>query len=162
VASIPIRGLYMNRLLMKLAITAMAGSLLSSNPMAGQVSPTTKRAASVRITEGPAPERADDYLTIIRWTTNNPGGSPEHYGIVRYGTNPKDLSLIAKSPIRLNPDHSHTIFRVRIEGLKPRTTYYYTVESAESTGKSDGVKSAVKQFTTDPQPRAASARGPGR
>ena len=133
---------------MTLAITATAGVLLSSNPIAAQVSPTTKRAASVRITQGPAPERADDYLTIIRWTTNNPGGSPEHFGVVRYGTNPKDLSQIAKSPIRLNPDHPQTIFRVREDGLKPRTRYYYTVESTESTGKSDGVKSPVSQFTT--------------
>jgi len=67
---------------------------------------------------------------------------------VHYGTNPKQLSQIAKSPIRLNPDHSHTIFRVRMDGLKPRTTYYYTVDSIESTGRSDAVKSTVSQFTT--------------
>jgi hypothetical protein len=33
-------------------------------------------------------------------------------------------------------------------GLTPRTTYYYRVTSVESNGKSDGVKSTVKQFTT--------------
>ena len=122
----------MNRLLITLAITAT----LSSNPIAAQVSPTTKKAASVRIIQGPAPERADDYLTIIRWTTNNPGGSPEHFGVVRYGTNPKDLSQIAKSPIRLNPDHPQTIFRVRVGGgLQPRTTYYYR-ETSEERGAS--------------------------
>jgi hypothetical protein len=37
---------------------------------------------------------------------------------------------------------------VRIEGLKPRTTYYYTVTSEESNGTSDGVKSTVSKFTT--------------
>jgi phosphodiesterase/alkaline phosphatase D-like protein len=37
---------------------------------------------------------------------------------------------------------------VRIEGLRPRTTYYYRVTSQESNGKSDGVKSTVKKFTT--------------
>jgi phosphodiesterase/alkaline phosphatase D-like protein len=37
---------------------------------------------------------------------------------------------------------------VRIEGLKPRTTYYYTVTSEESNGTSDGVKSTVGKFTT--------------
>jgi hypothetical protein len=136
----------MTRLLLTLAITATAGGLLSSNPMAAQVSPTTPKAARVRITQGPAPERADSYLTIIRWTTNNPGGTPEHFGVVRYGTNPKDLSQMAKNPIRLNPGHSHTTFRVRIDDLKPGT-YYYMVESTESNGKSDGVKSAVNQFT---------------
>jgi hypothetical protein len=71
-----------------------------------------------------------------------------HYGIVRYGTNPNSLIETAKSPIRLNPDHSSTVFRVRLDDLKPRTTYYYTVDSMEATGKSDGVKGSVNHFTT--------------
>ena len=116
--------------------------------VAGQVSPTTPKAAHVRIIEGPEPERADSYLTIIRWITNNPGGSPVHYGFVHYGTDPKNLSETAKNPIRLNPYHSSTTFRVRIDNLKPRTTYYYTVESEEANGGSDGVKSPVHRFTT--------------
>jgi phosphodiesterase/alkaline phosphatase D-like protein len=148
----------MNKLLLRLAITAAASGLLSSNSMVAQLSPTTPKAASVRITQGPEIELAKDFLTIIRWTTNNPGGSPEHYGIVHYGTDPKNLSQTAKNPITLNPNHSATLFRVRVEGLKPGTTYYYTVESEESNGKSDRVKSTVKQFTTEPQPRAPSAR----
>jgi len=138
----------MNKLLLKLALAIMFGCLLYSTPAAAQVSPTTKRPASVRITRGPEIERADPYLTIIRWTSNNPGGSPEHYGVVRYGTNPKELSQTAKSPIRLNPGHSYTVFRVRMDSLKPRTTYYYTVDSMEANGKDDGVKSTVKHFTT--------------
>jgi phosphodiesterase/alkaline phosphatase D-like protein len=71
-----------------------------------------------------------------------------HYGIVQYGTDPKDLSQTAKNPIRLNRAHSETTFRVRVQGLKPRTTYYYTVTSQGSDGKSDGVKSTVNKFTT--------------
>jgi hypothetical protein len=138
----------MNKLLLKLAITAAAGSLLSSNPMVAQVSPTTPKAARVQITQGPEVELSRVYLTIITWTSNNPGGSPEHYGIVHYGTDPKNLSQTAKSPIRLNPGHSSTIFRVRMEGLKPRTTYYYTVGSMEADGTDDGTKSSIKQFTT--------------
>ena len=138
----------MNKLLLKLAITAAAGSLLSSNPMVAQVSPTTPKAARVQITQGPEVELSRVYLTIITWTSNNPGGSPEHYGIVHYGTDPKNLSQTAKSPIRLNPGHSSTIFRVRMEGLKPRTTYYYTVGSMEADGTDDGTNSTVKQFTT--------------
>ena len=138
----------MNKLLLKLAITAAAGSLLFSNLMSAQLSPTTPKTKRVRITQGPEVELAREHLTIIRWTTNNPGGSPEHYGIVQYGTDPKNLSQTAKSPIRLNPSHTSTIFRVRIQGLKPATTYYYTVESMEANGKSDGVTSPVKTFTT--------------
>ena len=148
----------MNKLLLRLAITAAASGPLSSNSMVAQLSLTTPKAASVRITQGPEIELAKDFLTIIRWTTNNPGGSPEHYGIVHYGTDPKNLSQTAKNPITLNPNHPATLFRVRVEGLKPGMTYYYTVESEESNGKSDRVKSTVKQFTTEPPPRAASAR----
>ena len=133
----------MNRPFLKLAIAVMAGGLLCSIPATTQVSPTTKKAARVRITQGPEMERV-----VIRWTSNSPGGSPEHYGVVRYGTNPKELSQTAKSPIRLNPGHSYTVFRVRMDDLKPGTTYYYTVDSIEANGKSDGVKSPVRHFTT--------------
>jgi phosphodiesterase/alkaline phosphatase D-like protein len=126
----------------------VVASLFYSTPAAAQVAPTTKKAESVKITQRPEIERADSYLTIIRWTTNNPGGSPEHYGVVHYGTSPNDLSQTAQSPIRLNPDHPDTVFRVRINGLKPKTTYYYKVDSMEANGTSDGVKSPVKKFTT--------------
>ncbi|HZE69545.1 MAG TPA: fibronectin type III domain-containing protein [Pyrinomonadaceae bacterium] len=129
-------------------MTVIVGSQFYSTPAAAQLSPTTKKAESVKITQGPEIERADSYLTIVRWTTNNPGGSPEHYGVVHYGTNPNDLSQTAKSPIRLNPNHAETVFRVRIDGLQPKTTYYYTVDSMEANGTGDGVKSTVKHFTT--------------
>ena len=108
----------------------------------------TPKAAQVRIIQGPKIELAKEHLTIINWTTNNPGGSPMHYGIVHYGTDPHSLIETAKSPIRLNPDHSSTVFRVRLDNLEPQTTYYYTVDSMEATGKSDGVKSSVNHFTT--------------
>jgi phosphodiesterase/alkaline phosphatase D-like protein len=138
----------MNGLLLKLAMVATVGSLLHPTPAASQVSPTTNKATRVRITQGPEVERADPDFAIIRWTSNNPGGSPEHYGVVHYCTDPTKLNQTAKSPIRLNPGHSYTVFRVRMDGLKPRTTYYYTVDSTEANGKGDGVKSAVKHFTT--------------
>jgi phosphodiesterase/alkaline phosphatase D-like protein len=137
----------MHRLLLTLAITGTVGSLLLSNPAAAQIVPPSKKAAQVEIIKGPELELATDLLTIIRWTTNNPGGSNDHVGVVNYGTDPKDLSQTAKSPIRLNQGHPNTIFRVRMQGLKPRTTYYYRVTSEESNGKSDGVKSAVHKFT---------------
>ena len=138
----------MYRLLLKLAMVVTVGSLLHSTPAAAQVSPTTKKAARVRITQGPEIERVDPDFAIIRWTSNNPGGSPEHWGIVNYGTDPAKLNQTAQSPIRLNPGHSHTVFRVRMAGLRPGTTYYYTVDSMEPNGDGDGVKSTVKHFTT--------------
>jgi hypothetical protein len=138
----------MNRLVLKLALTLLVACVFYSTPGATQESPTTKEAARVRITQGPELELAKDSLVIIRWTSNNPGGSPEHYGVVHYGKNPKELSHTAKSPIRLNPGHAYTVFRVRMDDLTPRTTYYYKVDSMEANGKSDGVKSTIKHFTT--------------
>jgi purple acid phosphatase-like protein len=131
----------MNKVFLALSIMVLSGSLLA------QESPTTPKAARVQIIEGPEIALAS-WFTVIRWTTNNPGGSPVHYGIVHYGTDPKDLSQTAKNPIRLNPYHSETVFRVHLYNLKPKTTYYYTVDSMESNGKSDGVTSPVQSFTT--------------
>src|SRR6266403_261144 len=138
----------MNRLLVKLAITAAAGSLLCSSPIGAQNPPPQKSAEHVEITKAPALEIAHDDLAIIRWTTTNPGGDDDHFAVAHYGTDPNDLSETAKSHIRLNRGHAETIFRVRIQGLKPQTTYYYKVTSMGSGGQSDGVESPVNQFTT--------------
>jgi hypothetical protein len=132
---------------MKLAAIAAASCLALPIRGVAQFSPSTKKAATVRITEGPAVELSRNNLTIIRWTVNNPGGSPLHYGIVHYGTNPDHLNLIAKSPTRLNPDHPYTVFRVRIYDLKPGMTYYYSVQSVEGNGTDDRVKSGIDHFT---------------
>jgi|SRR5215469_4688938 len=129
--------------------TGMTVAILVTSLLAvAQVSPTTKKAAHVRITEGPELERNDAYLVIVRWTSNNPGGTPEHYGVVHYGTNPTELDQSAKSPIRLNPGHDYTVFRVRMDSLKRRTTYYYKVDSMGDNGDPDGVRSPVRRFTT--------------
>jgi hypothetical protein len=132
---------------MSRAFAILAISVLSGNLFA-QISPTTPEASQVRIIEGPRIELVKEYLTIITWTTNNPGGSPVHFGVVHYGAGPNRLIEIAKSPIRLNPDHPSTVFRVRLDTLKPQTTYYYTVDSMQANGTSDGVKSSVNHFTT--------------
>jgi hypothetical protein len=145
----------MNRLHVKPAITAAAVGVLLANSLAAQSSsyspqelPPASKAARVRITQGPELESADGNSAIIRWRSNNPGGSDEHYGVVHYGTSPKELKQTAQSHVRLNQNHSYTVFRVRVDGLAPRTTYYYTVDSMEANGKGDGVKSAIKRFTT--------------
>jgi Purple acid Phosphatase, N-terminal domain len=138
----------MNGLVLRLAITATLGSLLCYNPTAAQIPPPAKKVERVEIKKGPEVELSKSHLTIIRWTTNNPGGSDVHYGVVHYGTDPKELSQMAQNPIRLNQGHPESTFRVQMRGLEPRTTYYYTVTSMESNGKSDGVKSEVHQFTT--------------
>src|SRR6266481_3686170 len=73
---------------------------------------------------------------------------PEHFAVVHYGTDPKKLNLTAKSHIRLNPTHDYTVFRCRLDDLPPKTTYYYTIDSENASGVSDGVKSSTKSFTT--------------
>jgi Purple acid Phosphatase, N-terminal domain len=132
----------MNKAFLALSILILSGGLLA------QESPVTPRAGHVQISAGPEVPLVGGYLTVIRWTVNNPGGLPVHYGIVHYGTDPKKLSQTAKNPIRLNPYHSSTVFRVNLYNLPPKTTYYYTVESQDSGGKSDGVTSPIKSFTT--------------
>jgi phosphodiesterase/alkaline phosphatase D-like protein len=138
----------MTRIRLILTMTATIGSVLFSSRAAAQLSPTTARAAQVRITRGPEIERAEPHFAIIRWESNHPGGSPVHRGIVRYGTAPESLRQTASSPIRLNPGHSRTTFRVRLDGLQPRTTYYYKVDSMEANGRADRPKCTIQQFTT--------------
>ena len=69
------------------------------------------------------------------------------------------LSHTAKNHIRLNQSHPETIFRVRMDGLKPSTTYYYKVTSMGYDGVSDGVESSVQQIATS-CPRSANQRFP--
>jgi len=138
----------MTRLFAKLAMVVIVGNVLSPRPTAAQLLPPAKKAEHVKIIKGPALELALDDLAIVRWTTTNPGGDDEHFAVAHYGTNPSDLSQTAKSHIRLNRSHPETIFRVRILGLKPQTSYCYWVTSMGADGRSDGVKSAVNQFTT--------------
>ena len=138
----------MNRLLLKLAITAAAGGLLFSNPVVAQILPPQKKAEHVEITKSPELESAVSYMAIVRWTTTNPRGDDEHYGVVHYGTDPEDLSRTARGHIRLNRAHPETIFRVRLVDLRPQTTYYYKVTSMGEDGQSDGVESPVSEFTT--------------
>ena len=132
----------MNKTFLALSIMILSGSLLA------QESPITPRPERVLISEGPEVPLVGGYLTVIRWTVNNPGGLPVHYGVVHYGTNPQNLNQTAKNPIRLNPDHSSTVFRVNLYDLPSKTTFYYKVESVDSSGKSDGVSSPIRSFTT--------------
>lgn len=146
----------MNRVHVKLLLIAAASGLLFSNFIAAQANPYSPKpilppapkTASVKITQGPEVELVRTNWAIIRWTTNNPGGTDQHYAILHYGTSPNDLSQTAKSPIHVNRDHSDALFRVRVLGLSPQTTYYYKVDSSESNGKDDGVESPVNKFST--------------
>lgn len=56
---------------------------------------------------GPRKRRRSNGLFWISplfiWTSDNPGGSPVHYGVVQYGADPKSLSETVRSPVRVNP-----------------------------------------------------------
>ena len=150
----------MNRLLGIRAATVAAGGLLFCSPVVAQNPPPQPRVEHVEIIKGPALEISHDDLAIVRWTTTNPGGDDDHYSVIHYGTDPNDLSQTAKNHIRLNQAHPETIFRVRIQGLKPDTTYYYKVTSMGYDGRSDGVESSVNQFTTAAPGQVTSAHPP--
>jgi phosphodiesterase/alkaline phosphatase D-like protein len=112
-----------------------------------EIPPPATKAARVQITQSPEIESFRNNEAIIRWTSSNPGGTDEHFGVVKYGTDPDHLNQTAKGHIRLNRAHDYTVFRVRVEGLKPGTTYYYTVTSMNADGTEDAVKSGIYHFT---------------
>ena len=150
----------MNRSLVMRAATVVAGGLLFCISAGAQNPPPAAKTAHVEIRKGPSLEISHDDLAIIRWTTNNPGGDDDHYAVIHYGTDPNDLSQTAKNHIRLNQSHRETVFRVRMDGLKPDTTYYYKVTSMGYDGVSDGVESSVHQFTTAAPGQQTSAHPP--
>jgi hypothetical protein len=141
-----------NKLLATLSITAAVGGLLCVSPTLAQptpqLPPPAAKAQSVQLKAGPILEIAHDDTAILEWVTNNPGGSDDHFAVVQYGTSAGALTETAKSHIRLNRRHSNTLFRVRMDGLKSQTTYYFQVTSTAADGTGDGVVSDVGQFTT--------------
>ena len=101
----------------------------------------------------PARHDVGDAAVLLHTANNDLGhefavAAHEHFAVIHFGTDSKDLSQIAKSHIRLNRTHAETIFRVRVDDLQPQTTYYYWVTSMEADGVSDPVQSPVGQFTT--------------
>jgi phosphodiesterase/alkaline phosphatase D-like protein len=150
----------MNRLLAIRAAAAAAGGLLFCSPAFAQNPPPQPRVAHVEITNGPGLEISHDDIAIVRWTTTNPGGDDDHFSVIHYGTDPNDLNQTAKNHIRLNRSHPETVFRVRMDGLKPQTTYYYKVTSMGGDGQSDGVESSVNHFTTAAPGQVTSALPP--
>ena len=138
----------MKRLVSVFALVAVCVCFTLSNFLSVHVLATPHAPHAVEIKSGPELESTNESMAIIRWTTTNPGGTDLHYGIVHSGTDAKNLDQVAKSPNRRNHEHPDMIFRVRVGGLSPQTTYYYTVESTGSTGANDGESSPIKMFKT--------------
>lgn len=138
-----------------IAISVMAMGLLFLQP---RLACAREDFSPALVAVNPIVESVTDSAAFIRWTTHNPRGTILHYAIVRYGKDPDHLDLTAKSPTRINPGHSEMVFRVRMDNLKPKTTYYYKVCSRQADGISDPAKSAVNQFTTRPTNRMSAEK----
>ena len=74
----------MIRLLGKLAVAAVVGSVLFVRPSPSQILPPQDRAEHVAIIQGPELEFARDDLAIIRWTSTNPGGDDDHFAVIQF------------------------------------------------------------------------------
>jgi phosphodiesterase/alkaline phosphatase D-like protein len=111
-----------------------------------------RRSRPAQLVSRPVLESATQDSAVIRWTDTTGGGTDTHYGVVRYGTEPRHLDRTARSPNRARKTAKRMTYRVWIDGLAPNTTYYYTVESAQADGIGMGLNSPVRKFTTRPRP----------
>ncbi len=105
--------------------------------------PSAAKSEAVKITDGPRVEGTGGAWAVIAWTTNVGGSS-----VIRYGTDQNSLSQTAQSPYSNNPSTKAENHRVRIAGLKPGTTYYFSAESGQGEGTGTVAKSPVGNFTT--------------
>ena len=88
---------------------AIAYAVAAPAPQAGQ---------DIRITNGPILEEVTGNAVVIAWSTDVPSNSR-----VWYATDKNNLTHVAESPE--NGTNTH---RVRIDNLRPNTTYYFQVE----------------------------------
>jgi hypothetical protein len=138
-------------ILLTAAIVVVVNSLIASYPAAAQQHPAGNGSERGQIITAPALESATQNTAIIRWTATTGRGTTVHYGIVRYGTDPAHLDQMARSPNRWSKSLPNMTYRVRIDGLTPGTTYYFTVDAAQADGVGIGLKSSVNRFTTRPR-----------
>ena len=134
-------------------ITAAAGSLTASDRFAaGDQARVGENASRVRIVQAPTLESSTDTSAIVRWTTNSVAGTTVRYGVVHFGVDPRHLSQVAKSQNRWNRGLPSMIYRVQVDNLEPGLTYYYSVETTDAKGVSEGgMNSELHQFTTQRQ-----------
>src|SRR5688500_6337616 len=74
------------------------------------------------VTRGPYLQMANDDAVSVRWRTGTATDS-----VVRYGSSPTTLSQSALV------SGTRTEHEVRVTGLNPDTTYYYSVGSSSAT-----------------------------
>jgi hypothetical protein len=107
------------------------------------IAAAAQRSAALQITDGPRVEGVGDTWAVIAWTTNTGGSS-----IIRYGTSGNSLTQTAMSPYADNEKSEHQTHRVKVENLRPGTTYFFIADSGQGEGTGTEAKSPVQQFTT--------------
>jgi purple acid phosphatase-like protein len=96
----------------------------------------------VRITSGPVIESLDDHSAVVAWGTNAQGSSR-----VEYGADRNDLQHLAEAPWGADG----LTHRVRIDNLRPNTTYYFDIETAQARGSGGEVEGKrIYSFRTLP------------
>ncbi len=102
-----------------------------------------EKAQPERITHGPVVESTGSSWAMVAWSTDTGGSS-----IVRYGIDKSRLSETAEAPYAESKNGAGQTHRVKIDNLKPGTTYYFMVDSGQGQGTGTEAKSGVEQFTT--------------
>lgn len=104
-----------------------------------------KNHEALKIVNGPRVEGTGASWATIAWTTNTGGSS-----VIKYGTDRNNLSQSAQSPYSDSDKlkTGHEVHRVKVQGLKPNTKYFYQVDSGQGEGSGTQAKSSVEEFTT--------------
>jgi phosphodiesterase/alkaline phosphatase D-like protein len=89
------------------------------------------------ITSGLTIRRADANSAVVEWLTSVPASA-----IVRYGTDPNNMSQMAESP------WGGTTHTVTLTGLQPNTRYFFQVKSGDAEGQGTSSYSQPFTFTT--------------
>jgi phosphodiesterase/alkaline phosphatase D-like protein len=143
---IPMKGLtpntsYEYQILTRDGDVRTSGKFETAGGGGASSSGSSSKGETLKITDGPRVEGTGTTWAVIAWTTNTGGSS-----IVRYGTDRNSLSQTAQSPY--SKGTGHQTHRVRVQGLKPSTTYYFVADSGQGQGTGTEVKSEIAQFTT--------------
>ena len=104
---------------------------------------------AIRITSGPAIEQSDATTATVVWSTSDASSS-----LVRYGTDAKALTMKAEAPWGATTHH------VTLPKLKPGTTYYYQVVSAQAKLTGTETQSEVASFQTSVKRQSEQAANP--
>jgi phosphodiesterase/alkaline phosphatase D-like protein len=113
------------------------GKFVTGGGAAGANKPAEPR-AELKLTNGPVIEHVGTDTATIAWSTSLPSSS-----IVKYGTDRNSLGQNSEQP------WGATTHRVQLKNLKPRTQYYFSVQSAQGkNAPGQKVDTPPQAFTT--------------